>query len=467
MNFTSSKYILKTSREYSIYIAKTRAIPYASDGLKHGQRISLWLLKSLPTKIKTFALGGLMAYEKLYVHGDASANASISTLAAPYKNNYCLIEGLGQFGDRVAPDAIGAPRYTDVKRSKVAETILYNDSNLIPLEDNYDKSNVQPIHFLPLIPIVLLNGVSGIAVGWSTDILPHSLKDLIDATKQALNGSKIKPLVPHFERYNITIKALDKPNQWELSGKVEITGREIKVIEIPPGLSLISFREFLIDLEEKELIDGYVDRSTDKIDLTIIMPIQKEIIENPKTGEITYGKIIPFKMTEDEAIDFLKLRQKTTERIVVVDWSGNNIKQYSNPEDLVQEFAEWRLGWYSKRYAKYIEDDNDELIYLKSIVMLYQKKFPQKLGTHQNKLEMENEISDILTKGKIAFKDHHLNRIVNMATYRWTKDLEAETKDKIELLNQRILDNTLVMKNPDALKQVYLNELDAIDWKKL
>lgn len=447
MEINSSNYILKTSREYAIYIAKDRAIPYAGDGLKHGQRISLWLLKNRHEKIKTFALGGLMAYEKLYVHGDVSANNTTNLLAAPYKNNYCLIDGHGQFGNRVVPDGIGAPRYTDVKRSKVAETILYNDSDLIPLEDNYDKSNVQPIHFLPLIPIVLLNGVSGIAVGWSTEILPHRLKDIIKATKAALNGLEIPKLVPHYERYNLTVKPTDKPNQWELSGKLEIKGREIRIIELPPGISLISFKEFLISLEDEEKISYFEDRSTESIDITVKMPRDS-------------------KLTVDEALTFFKMKEKITERVVVLDWNRDKIRTYENAEQVVKEFAEWRLRWYAKRFQKIIENEIDELLFWQAIVVLYEKKFPQKLGTHLNKSAMEVEITDVLLKAKIKIASHHLNRITGLATYRWTKDFETEAREKIANLIQSIADNTKTLNSPTALKQVYINELDAIDEKK-
>ena len=244
MKISSSEYILNESREYSLYVCSSRAIPSVIDGLKHIQRIALWVLKDRNDKLKTYSLSGLLGYMKLNVHGEAAANGAISLLAAPYKNNICLIEGLGQFGSRIAPDddGIGAPRYTEVRRSKAAEAFLYNDLNLVPLEDNYDGSNKLPKHFLPLIPTVLLNGVSGVAVGWSTDILPRSLKDLIEATKLALQGKKIPTIKPYYRLYDITVEATDKPNQWEYTGKVEIVDSStVKITELHPEHLLIIF----------------------------------------------------------------------------------------------------------------------------------------------------------------------------------------------------------------------------------
>ena len=113
-----------------------------------------------------------------------------------------LVEGHGQFGNRVAPDkdGIGAPRYTEVRRSKAADALLYTDMGLAPMEGNYDGSSEMPKHFLPLIPVALLNGVAGIAMGYSTDIQPHDLNDLIAATEDALRGRPLKPLVPAWNR---------------------------------------------------------------------------------------------------------------------------------------------------------------------------------------------------------------------------------------------------------------------------
>ena len=176
----------------------------------------------------------------------------IGFLAAPFKNNIPLIEGEGHFGSRISPSAIGAPRYTDVKRAKAAEAILYRDLDIIPLEDNYDGSNKQPKHFLPLIPLVLLNGVSGIAVGWSTNILPRDLKSLIEATKLALVGKPIAVIPPSYNHYNISITSIG-PNRWEFGGRAKtIDINTVQITELPPGMDIESFRKRLIKMETND-----------------------------------------------------------------------------------------------------------------------------------------------------------------------------------------------------------------------
>lgn len=448
---TSSKYVLDSSREYSLYVCSERAIPSVIDGLKNGQRMALWVLRNRAEKIKTVALSGLLSYDRIYVHGEASANNAISLLAAPYKNNICLIEGLGQFGSRIAPDGdgIGAPRYTEVRRSKAAEAFLYNDLDLVPLVDNYDGSNKKPEHFLPIIPTVLLNGISGVAVGWSTDILPRSLKSIIEATKAALSGQPLPTLDPYYEKYKITVASTEKPNQWEFSGHAEIVDTStVRVTELPPGMPIESFRQRLIALEDETEIEntpkviGFSDQSTETIDITIKM------------------KRVSIKdWTEQSAIDFFKIKEKTTERIVVIDWNGTSIKTYENPYDLVQDFVQWRLKWYTKRFEKLLFDTEYELVYWEALRTLFDKKFPETLGKFKDKKEIENHIEDILD---IKVNPNQLEKIINLPTYRWTIEYSNEVNKQVEKLKEAIIEYNSILCSPDKLKKVYMDELEQL-----
>ncbi|RYD65975.1 MAG: hypothetical protein EOP83_06175 [Verrucomicrobiaceae bacterium] len=447
---TASQYLINSSREYAIYVCSTRAIPAVQDGLKHGQRIALWLLCRRADKLKTFALSGLMGYERLYVHGETSANNTIGLLAAPYKNNVPMIEGLGQFGNRVAPvEGIGAPRYTEVRRAKAAEAIMYRDLDLVPLKDNYDGSNKEPVHFLPLLPMVLLNGISGVAVGWSTEILPRSLKGLIQATQDALNGAKtIRGLEPHFERYNIAVRPL-AANQYEFSGKAEIVDTSTaRVTELPPGTSLENFRKRLIQMEEAETINRFIDRSTDCIDIEV---------------KFTRGHLRNW--DEPKLLDFFKLREKNTERVVVINWNGSSIVTYSDPAQLVRDFVQWRLGWYTTRFEKLSSDTSHERNYWVILRTLFQAGFTKKLGTFPNRALMEEEVTKVTKKAKVEVFDGQMDRVLSLATYRWTKEFEAEVERKIAGFDADLASYAETLADPKKLKAVYAGELDEL--KKL
>lgn len=442
----ASNYILETSRDYAIYVCDQRAIPMVTDGLKSGQRKALWLLRNKADKIKTVSLSGELISSGLYVHGDASASQTISLMAGPFCNNIPFVKGIGSFGTRVNPQAFGAPRYTYVKRNKASEEIMFKDLDIIPLKENYDGSTLEPVTFLPILPTVLLNGISGIAVGWSTEILPHSLKDLSAAVISVLEGKKIKPIKPSYDYLDIDVRDLGG-GQWEFLGKVEkLDGSRVKVKSLPPDLSLEKFRERLDNFEEDSKILDYVDNSAEEID--IVIKFKRGTIEGD---------------SEDQLVDFLKLKSKKTERIVVIGFDGNSIKQYETPEDLIVDFVTWRFNYYVKRYEKLLEDSGYELIYWLGLKACFDKNLPDSLLKAKNKQEIIEKISKI-TKD---LDDKQKDKIASLPTYRWCKDYYEEVVKKIEELITDIEKYDDLLSNHDKIKDIFKEEVKALKNIKL
>jgi len=438
---SSSEYILESSREYSIYVCESRSIPKINDGLKDSQRKALWLLKNKAEKTKTISLAGEMISSGLYLHGDQAAAGAVSMLAAPFCNNIPLLEGIGSFGTRVAPvDGIGAPRYTYVKKNKATENLLLHDLDIVPLKDNYDGSTKEPEYFLPLIPTVLLNGVSGIAVGWSTEILPRNISDIIDATIVTLDGKNIKKLIPNYDYLTVDVKNVEG-NIWEFSGKVEILDTStIRVTELPPDMTLEKFKERLNGLEEEDKIAGYTDKSTDRIIVDVKF----------KRGSIK-------DWSEGRAIEFFKLKQRKTERIVVIDWDGRTIKQYESAEDVIKNFVKWRLEYYTKRYLKKLEDSSYELKFWLALEACFKAKLPQELMTFSNRSELETRVKEITVKLKID--DYQIDKIVNLSSYRWAKDYLIEIKQKMLDIKSDISEYQSILADKNKIQEIYRSEL--------
>lgn len=442
---SASDFIKATSRDYSIYVCQSRGIPSVCDGLKDAQRKALFIIKSKGEKIKTVSLAGEMISSNIYLHGDASAAETLSLMAALYCNNVPFLHGIGAFGTKVGPTDWGAPRYTYLKKYNMTEALIYPDYDIIPLKENYDGSVLEPKNFLPLIPLVLLNGISGIAVGWSTDILPRTLEDLIDATVKAIDGKKLDTITPRYDYLDCGVRNLGG-NAWEFTGKVRFDGNTIWVEELPPDLSLEKFKARLNQMEDEEKIQTYIDRSTKEIRIEIKF----------KRGVIT-------DWTEDKAIDYLKLRSKTTERIVVLDWDGNNIKQYETAESLIKEFVEWRLGWYSVRYKKMVDDLTYDLNFNLALKACYDKGLPAFLPKAQNKAEVVDKIIDF-TKG-ITIDDDQTQRIAGLPSYRWAKDSYDEIVKKIQELTDTIAEYQAILADPKKQRDIYKKEVQAL--KKL
>lgn len=441
----STDYIKQISKEYSLYVAQGRAIPSMTDGLKAAQRKILWVLRTKNDKIKTISLAGSLIESNTYDHGDASASDTISHMAAPFCNNVPLIEGVGNFGTKLYPNDTASPRYTYVKKNKVTENIVYSDLNIIPLKENYDGSAHEPVTFLPIIPLVLLNSTSGIAVGFSTNILSYDYKDIIQGCIDYLKGKKIKKMLPFVRNYDIEIENIEN-NKWRHTGKIEIKDTSTVVVkEIPPLIPFEKVKEHFNNLEDNGTIVNFTDKSTNSINITIKFP----------RGTLK-------DKTEKQIIDILKLTTTVTERIVVLNFDGENIITYDNPETLLKDFVDWRLTWFSKRYEKFISDDSYELTYQKGLKMCIQSKLSDRLATHKSKEEVRDDIT-ITTSSMLD--DKQTERMMSIPMYKWTKDFIIEVNEKIKNLEDKIKHNTDILNDDNKLKQIYIDDLENI--KKL
>lgn len=444
---TTSDFINTSSREYAIYTAQNRAIPSVCDGLKDGQRKMLWLMRTRSEKVKTISLAGQVIQEGLFLHGDTSAAETISRLAAPYLNNVPLLEGIGAFGTRVGPDSWGAPRYTYVKRHAVAQALLYSDLDLVPMKPNYDGSVMEPVNFLPLVPLVLLNGVSGIAVGWSTDILPHTLPAIINAVIAAIDQKPLPALEPSYDYLDVDVKDLGN-NGWEFTGKVEILSpTTLRVLELPPDLSLEKFRARLNQMEDQDEIHSYVDRSTKTIDIEIRLK---------RGSQRTWT-------TPEQAVNFLKLRSRSTQRLVVLDFNNTSIRQFSSASALVQAFVDWRLTWYNRRYEKLIEQTQRELVWWQALKLCYDNKLPEFLPQAANRQEIVQKVSAITQS--LNLETDQIDKIVQLPSYRWAKDQYQDALDNIQQHEKLLAEYQNTLASPAALRKQYRQEVMAL--KKL
>ena len=163
-------------KRYSRYVCDSRAIPNEIDGLKPVQRRILWTMWNSVARqnyTKTVKVAGLvMGY---HPHGDSSILDAISAMAQQFTfaNNYALVSGDGTFGDVLDPKAIASPRYTEVRISQFAiDAGFFESIPDIDYVQNYDETTEEPVFFVPKIPTVLLNPISGIATGFRSSLPP-------------------------------------------------------------------------------------------------------------------------------------------------------------------------------------------------------------------------------------------------------------------------------------------------------
>lgn len=178
--------------EYASYVIKERAIPDLGDGFKPVQRRIIHTLFEMDDgKFHKVAnvVGWAMRY---HPHGDSSIYEALVNLA----NCDLFIERQGNFGNSLTGDSAAAARYIECRLLPFAKKVLYNPE-LTEFVDSYDGRNQEPVVFPAKIPVVLIQGVSGIAVGMSTYILPHNPLEVLDAMAASLKGESYQ-LYPDF-----------------------------------------------------------------------------------------------------------------------------------------------------------------------------------------------------------------------------------------------------------------------------
>jgi DNA topoisomerase-2 len=287
--------------------------------------------------LKVFQLAGTVAATTFYHHGNASLESTIIGMAQDFKNSMPIFQGIGQFGSLRSPEA-GAPRYVGVQFNENFR-LLYKDFELTTPQ--YEEGEeIEPKFFLPIIPTVLLNGGSGIAVGFATNIMNRNPVHLIDACLAALDGKEIQELKPWIRGFTGTFtKAIDNPNSWIIKGCYNIKNTStVEVTDIPPDLTYEKYEAHLDALVEKGTLASYDDNSSGTLSYTLKFP-RASLAELQKRGKLE---------------DCLKLQDRDAENLTTLDENGK-LRVFKTAEDIVRYFVDFRLGYYEKRKTHLLE----------------------------------------------------------------------------------------------------------------
>lgn len=255
--------------EYASYVIRDRAIPHVSDGFKPVQRRILQSLFDVDDgKFHKVAnvVGHCMQY---HPHGDASIYAALVNLA----NKEILIERQGNFGNILTGDPASAARYIECRVLPLGKEILFNPE-LTRYEDSYDGRRKEPLTFPCKVPLILILGGEGIAVGMSTQILPHNFIEVLEAVKSCLNKEPFT-LVPDFFSGGL----LDASQYDEGNGKVTVRAKldtsdpkKIVIRELPHGVTTESMMSSLENAARRQKIK--IGRITDYTTHTVEIEIQ-------------------------------------------------------------------------------------------------------------------------------------------------------------------------------------------------
>lgn len=196
----------KAYLDYSMYVILDRALPNICDGLKPVQRRIIYAMSELglrsSSKHKKSARTVGDVIGKFHPHGDSAAYEAMVLMAQPFSYRYPLIDGQGNWGSPDDPKSFAAMRYTESRMAAFADALLGElGQGTVDWQPNFDGSLDEPVVLPAQVPHILLNGITGIAVGMATDIPPHNMREVVSACIRLLESPKasVEDLCEHIQ----------------------------------------------------------------------------------------------------------------------------------------------------------------------------------------------------------------------------------------------------------------------------
>ena len=445
-----------------------RSIPNLMDGLKISLRKILYsaFKKRLSSEIKVAQFSGYVSENSCYHHGEESLNKAIVGMAQNFvgSNNINLLFPSGQFGSRIkgGQDA-SSPRYIFTRLEKIARILFPEQDDNILKYLNDDGTPVEPQFYVPIIPMVLVNGSKGIGTGFSTEIMCYNPRDIIAYLKNKLQHNVSDKIVflPYYEGFTgETEKVSD--TKFVFKGKYEVMEQDkIKVTELPVGYWTEDFKELLNDLQNDK------DKEGKKI-----TPVIKDVFENytDTTVEfvITFGK---GKLAELEAgkgeyganglEKMLKLYTTSSTTNMNLFNSEDKLRKYDNVEEIIDDYYDIRLEYYEDRKDFMIEALERELLILSN-----KAKYIQELinGTIDLRKKKKQEITSML-------QDKDYDTIDDDQEYKYLirmpmDSVSEENVDKL-LKEHQLKQDELDRIKETTIQQMWLSELDILEHEYL
>jgi DNA topoisomerase-2 len=337
-----------------------RSIPDIRDGLKPSQRKVLYCCfkrKSLlKNELKVAQLAGYVSEQSSYHHGEASLMGSIINLAQDFtgSNNLNLLYPSGQFGSRLhgGKDA-SSPRYIFTRLSDVTPYIFPEADFGILKYLNDDGFPIEPECYLPIIPMLLVNGTRGIGTGYASNVPCFNPMDLITCIENRIQG---KPMIlpkPYYQGFTGEIKEED--GSYSSWGKYQITGTyDVRVTELPVASWTQPYKDYL---------DTCIrDRASDKKNKKQFLKTFDDYCTESKVDfRLKFHEPVK-SFTEKKLLELLKMKSssETSIRNMVVYDSSNTIRKFNNVLDIIEDYFDARLQGYVDRREMLIKQLQDE-----------------------------------------------------------------------------------------------------------
>jgi len=443
--------------QYASYVIRDRAIPEITDGLKPVQRrIIHTLIKNDDGRFTKVAnvVGKVMAY---HPHGDASIYTALVNLA----NKELFIDKQGNFGNMYTGDSASAPRYIECRLRPITKEILNTNPRITTYVDSYDGRDVEPVAFQAKLPLVLITGAEGIAVGMSTYILSHNIHEVIDAERKCLRKEKFE-LYPDFPTGGL----IDVSDYQDGLGKIITRAKmdtsddkKIVITELPYG----STTESLCDSIEKAVKSGKIkatsiqDYTSDKVNIEIRLQrgvYTKDVVDSlyafTDCEQTIYCNLLvikdnmPVQMTCTQVIEYHakqltgilkselelekadlmeKLHLRTLERIFVEERIYKKIEQQKTEEGVYKAVKLGFKPFLAELIRPITDEDIDHLlrIPIRRISLYDMNKNKQEVKAINDRIKEINKLLKHLVDYAISYLDAIEKKLDLTSTKRRTK----------------------------------------------
>jgi DNA topoisomerase-2 len=359
---TYSSFIHKELVHFS-NAANIRALPHLMDGLKPSQRKILYscLKRNLRSEIKVAQLAGYVSEHSAYHHGEASLNETIVGMAQTFvgSNNINLLKPIGQFGSRLLGGKDSAsPRYIHTYLEGLVDSLFRKEDAMLLKHVEDDGERVEPEYYLPVVPLLAINGCEGIGTGYSTSVPPHNPEEIVKLLQYRLTGGVEtlagRALDPWWFGFKGSLLRKNE-NTWITKGAYTFdeSKHTVTITELPVGMWTKKYKEFLDELlqsDDRAVASGFknFDDLYNDLQVKFVLYFTEDGFDEAVADKETFEKT--FKLTTSWTT--------TNMHCFNTDF---DIKKYTCIGDILEGFVEKRMPAYEARRVAQLEKLKEEI----------------------------------------------------------------------------------------------------------
>ena len=458
-NVQLEDFIDKELLHFSVYDL-SRSVPNVIDGLKTSQRKILYscFKRNLKKEIRVAQLAGYVSEHAAYHHGEASLNGAIVGMAQDYinSNNINILTPGGQFGTRLQGGSDSAsPRYIHTRLEDIIDTVFSKLDNPILNYLDDDGLPVEPDYYVPIMPLLLMNGSKGIGTAYSTDVPKFNPLDICKNLKRKIKGQELKEMIPWYYSFKgDIIKTSD--THYLTKGKYKVVGyKTLEIFELPIGVWTDDYKDFLetllIDYEKefkkkknnkgsknknnkfKNLLKNFSNHSSES-EVKFVL----EFASPSGIKKLHFGK-------DSEHINKLEKELKLTSTISTTNMCAFDqncrIHKYKTANDIINEFYKVRINTYVVRKKYMLEKMKIDLDILKEKIRFINYVIDEKIiirkKTKANiKEQLETHKFKKVNKNKFDEVNGSYDYLIGMPIYTLCTDRTLELEQECKIKNE-------------------------------